>query len=75
MINLDVQSCFCRGPQNGQPLCPCQMRGVTVRNGRYVRETDLGPAPPARDVAGAFVGGGSRNVGTERSGIGGGSAI
>ena len=38
-------ACGCIGPQNGQPLCPCAMRGVIVRNGRYVRETDLGPAP------------------------------
>lgn len=37
--------CNCVGPQNGQPLCPCQMRGVTVENGRYVRRVDLGPAP------------------------------
>lgn len=38
-------ACNCIGPQNGQPLCPCQMRGVTIQNGRYVRVTDLGPAP------------------------------
>lgn len=37
--------CHCRGPQNGQPACPCQMRGVRIVNGRYVRTTDLGPAP------------------------------
>ena len=36
--------CFCVGPQNGQPLCPCKMRRVKVRKGRYVlREKDLGP--------------------------------
>lgn len=39
--------CGCIGPQNGQPLCPCQMRGVTIQNGRYVRIQDLGPAPGA----------------------------
>lgn len=37
--------CNCIGPQNGQPVCPCQMRGVVILNGRYVRTTDLGPAP------------------------------
>lgn len=36
--------CACMGPQNGQPLCPCAMRGVIVRDGRYiVPEKDLGP--------------------------------
>ena len=39
--------CNCIGPQNGQPLCPCAMRNVTVENGRYVRKEDLGPAPDA----------------------------
>lgn len=38
-------SCNCIGPQNGQPACPCQMRNVVILNGRYVRTTDLGPAP------------------------------
>lgn len=43
--DLDVQSCFCIGPQNGEPLCPCQMRHIIVRNGRYIKpEVDLGPA-------------------------------
>jgi hypothetical protein len=37
--------CGCIGPQNGQPACPCQMRNVVILNGRYVRTTDLGPAP------------------------------
>lgn len=37
-------ACFCVGPQNGEPLCPCQMRSVTVENGRYIRKQDLGPA-------------------------------
>lgn len=40
-----LPGCFCRGPQNGQPLCPCQMRDVKIVDGRYVRVTDLGPAP------------------------------
>lgn len=37
-----MSTCFCVGPQNGQPVCPCRMRNVVVREGRYVEETDLG---------------------------------
>lgn len=37
--------CGCIGPQDGQPVCPCQMRHVSIINGRYVRTQDLGPAP------------------------------
>ena len=40
----EVRACYCMGPQNGQPLCPCRMRGVTVQNGRYVEVIDHGPA-------------------------------
>jgi hypothetical protein len=40
-----LTTCGCVGPQGGQPVCPCQMRNVTVLNGRYVRIQDLGPAP------------------------------
>lgn len=39
-------ACGCVGPQNGQPLCPCQMRNVRIKDGRYVREQDLGPVAP-----------------------------
>ena len=40
-----VSPCYCIGPQNGQPRCPCAMRGVVVRNGRYIQmEVALGPA-------------------------------
>lgn len=42
--------CNCIGPQNGQPVCPCRMRLVKIRNGRYVLEQDLGPAPS--DISG-----------------------
>lgn len=42
--------CNCMGPQNGQPVCPCQMRGVVILNGRYVRTTDLGPAPISEQI-------------------------
>lgn len=39
-----VSSCNCVGPKNGQPLCPCRMRGVIERDGRYILpERDLGP--------------------------------
>lgn len=42
----NVQACYCVGPQNGEPLCPCQMRARNVKlvNGRWVEpEKDLGP--------------------------------
>lgn len=40
----NVWACNCIGPQNGEPLCPCQMRNVIIRDGRYVqKERDLGP--------------------------------
>lgn len=39
-----MHSCNCVGPRNGEPLCPCRMRGVVVKDGRYVMpERDLGP--------------------------------
>lgn len=41
---LDSWACNCIGPQNGEPLCPCQMRHVIIREGRYIqKERDLGP--------------------------------
>lgn len=40
-----MNACHCMGPQSGEPVCPCQMRGVQIVNGRYVRTQDLGPAP------------------------------
>ena len=45
-------ACFCVGPQNGEPLCPCRMRDVQIRDGRYVLpERDLGPiAEAAKDA-------------------------
>ena len=39
-----MSACCCMGPQRGQPVCPCRMKNVVVRNGRYVEEIDLGPA-------------------------------
>lgn len=44
----EMRACNCIGPQNGQPVCPCAMRGVTIENGRYVRKEDLGPVKPER---------------------------
>lgn len=39
-----VHSCNCIGPQRGEPRCPCQMRGIIERDGRWiVPEQDLGP--------------------------------
>ena len=40
-----MHACHCVGPQNGQPLCPCRMGSVSVRDGRYVEVIDHGPAP------------------------------
>lgn len=48
---IEAHPCNCTGPQNGEPVCPCQMRSVTIRNGRYYRETDLGPAMDPADRA------------------------
>jgi hypothetical protein len=39
-----LAACNCVGPQDGQPRCPCQMRGVIEREGRWIqKEVDLGP--------------------------------
>lgn len=46
-------ACNCVGPRPGGPLCPCQMRGVIERDGRYILpERDLGPVARAefRDI-------------------------
>ena len=42
-LDIPVSACCCIGPQNGQPVCPCKMRGVIIKEGRYVMpEKDLG---------------------------------
>lgn len=46
------------GPQNGEPCCPCAMRHVKVIDGRYVRVTDLGPAPATEPMNKVFPSGG-----------------
>lgn len=43
--SMQSRACFCTGPRDGQPLCPCQMHGVQNINGRLVRVIDLGAAP------------------------------
>lgn len=47
--NTESHPCGCVVPQNGQPLCPCQMRSVEIRDGRYVRVQDLGPVAEAHE--------------------------
>lgn len=42
----DNWTCDCVGPQDDEPYCPCQMRNVKVKHGRYIEEVDLGPAAP-----------------------------
>jgi len=42
-------TCFCIGPQDGEPLCPCRMRTSSIfkRKGRWIRpEQDIGPVTP-----------------------------
>lgn len=46
-----LHPCNCIGPQNGQPVCPCQMRNVQIVDGRYVTTRDLGPAPKEGEPA------------------------
>lgn len=45
--SCEVRACFCVGPQNGDPVCPCRMRAVRVVDGRYVEIIDHGPAEPS----------------------------
>ena len=40
----DSHSCNCIGRQPGFPKCPCMMRGLIERDGRWIEpEKDLGP--------------------------------
>jgi len=51
-LNMEESfACNCIGPQNGEPLCPCMMRGVEIVNGRYIKKTDLGPVEPQLGAA------------------------
>ena len=58
MASKSVSSCFCVGPQNGEPLCPCAMRSQNVMNvgGRWIKPAqDLGPVNPSySDMMKAF---------------------
>ena len=41
---IEAHACNCIGPQNNEPKCPCMMRGVVERDGRWIEtERDLGP--------------------------------
>jgi hypothetical protein len=37
------EACNCIGPQNGNPVCPCRMKAVYVRDNRFLEIHDLGP--------------------------------
>lgn len=46
-----MHACNCIGPQNGEPKCPCKMRGMVQRDGRWIeRERDYGPVVSDRRV-------------------------
>lgn len=50
-MSADTHACNCVGPQNGQPKCPCMMRGLIKRDGRWIEpERDLGPTKPTIDA-------------------------
>ena len=43
-----AHSCNCIGPQNGEPKCPCMMKSIIQRDGRWIElERDLGPVQPS----------------------------
>lgn len=46
--------CFCLGPQDGAPLCPCRMKHLRIIDGRFVEVIDHGPAPKITPDATAF---------------------
>jgi hypothetical protein len=49
-LNISPGPCYCIGPQEGEPLCPCLMKQVGVKNSKYVTlEQDLGPVPKEYD--------------------------
>lgn len=45
--NPSTRACNCVGPRPGEPVCPCRMGSLTVRDGRWVQVIDYGPAPVA----------------------------
>jgi len=38
-----IKTCFCIGPQNGDPVCPCRMRNLQKKDGRWIEIIDHGP--------------------------------
>lgn len=42
--NNQFHSCFCVGPRPGEPVCPCRMRNMVMKDGRWVETIDHGPA-------------------------------
>lgn len=42
-----MKECFCIGPQNGEPRCPCRMKGIKAVDGRWIETIDHGPVKPA----------------------------
>lgn len=34
------RECFCVGPQDGQPQCPCRMATLEIIDGRYIERRD-----------------------------------
>jgi hypothetical protein len=46
-----MSACNCIGPQYGQPLCPCMMRGLVEIDGQWVRPaTVIGPVRPKPQI-------------------------
>jgi hypothetical protein len=44
---MNARACNCIGPQNGQPRCPCMMRGLIQRDGYWVEpERRVGEVVP-----------------------------
>lgn len=53
-FEMQPVACCCMGPQNGEPFCPCRMRGMEQRNGRWIEpEKDHGPVLTLPDNLGS----------------------
>lgn len=49
--HIPMNSCYCMGPKDGQPLCPCKMKNVIIRDGMYViSEKVIGPVPSSEKL-------------------------
>lgn len=54
----NATACGCIGPQRSEPLCPCAMRSVIQRDGRWIKvEQDLGPVVPHYEMSGLWANG------------------